>query len=127
MVNAETMSEWTIIITAKDKNQFICQIMKYALDFDPEVITIFFQIWIKKFYKAYENGLTSLLQYVISPKSINYEVILIILVSNSLNFELVSFFLDQTLGAGHSHSLYKYVNIQILEDVYILLCVKENG
>ena len=36
------MSEWTVIITAKDRNQFICQIMKYALDIDPEVITIFF-------------------------------------------------------------------------------------
>ena len=37
------MSEWTVIITAKDRNQFICQIMKYALDIVPDVITIFFQ------------------------------------------------------------------------------------
>ena len=37
------MSEWTVIVIAQDRNQFICQIMKYELDIDPEVKTIFFQ------------------------------------------------------------------------------------
>ena len=50
-----------------------------------------------KIHKAKENGLTTLLRYVTCPKSMNYEIILTIIVSNSLKFELVQFFLDQTL------------------------------
>ena len=34
----------------------------------------------------------------------NYEIILTIIVSNSLKFELVQFFLDQTLGGTDSSS-----------------------
>jgi hypothetical protein len=50
-----------------------------------------------KIHKAKENGLITLLRYVTCPKSMNYEIILTIIVSNSLKFELVQFFLDQTL------------------------------
>ena len=50
-----------------------------------------------KIHKAKENGLTTLLRYVTCPKSMNYEIILTIIVSNSLKFELVQFFFDQTL------------------------------
>ena len=45
-----------------------------------------------KIHKAKENGLTTLLRYVTCPKSMNYEIILTIIVSNSLKFELVQFF-----------------------------------
>ena len=61
-----------------------------------EVITEMFKICNKKF-KGNENGLTSLLQYVITPKSTNSEIIIPIIVTKSLKFELVPFFMNQTL------------------------------
>ena len=45
-----------------------------------------------------ENGLTSLLQDIITLKSTNYEIIMPMIVTKSLKFELVQFFMNKTLG-----------------------------
>ena len=73
-------------------------IKKHALEIYPDVITKMFQNLEAKIHKVNENGLKSLLWYVTYPSSINYEIIITIIVSNSLKFELVQFFLDQTLS-----------------------------
>ena len=50
-----------------------------------------------KIHKANENRLTSTIQYGFIPKSMNYEFIIPIVVSYSLKFQAVQFFMDQTL------------------------------
>ena len=52
---------------------------------------------IKKIHEASKNDLTSLLLYVVSPKSTNYEISVTIVVPNLLKFELVRYFFYQTL------------------------------
>ena len=76
----------------------ICWIKIYALNFDQKSSQKCSKICNKKFHKGNENGLTSLLQYVITPKSTNSEIIIPIIVTKSLKFELVPFFMNQTLG-----------------------------
>ena len=83
--------------SAKDHPQLIHRIKICALEINIDVITKMSQNLKAKIHKGKENGLTSLLWYVTYPKSIDYEIILTMIVSNSLEFELVQFFLDQTL------------------------------
>ena len=71
--------------TARDRPKFICRIKKQDL----EGITKIFQNWKSKIHKANKTELTSFLWYVITPKSMNYEIIAPMIVSNSLKCVIV--------------------------------------
>ena len=79
-------------ISAKDHPPLISCFKNCALEIDPDIISKIFQNLKAKIHKTNENGLTSLLWYVTYPKSMNYEIIVSIIVYNSLKFELVQFF-----------------------------------
>ena len=91
------MSESTVNIkAAKDRpNEFVGLRNTHL-----EVITEMSQNFKSKIPQRKLNGLTSPLQYVIIPKSISYEFIIPMIESNSLKFEVVQFFMDQTLDSN---------------------------
>ena len=91
--------------TAKDIPYSDCQIKKYALDIDPEVITKMLQNLKSKIHKANSFGLQSQQKSVFIHTSMNYDLIAPIIVSNSFKFKLVQFFLDQTLSVNFPSTL----------------------
>jgi len=90
-------------LSANDRPQLNCRIKICASEIVPDVITKMVQNLKAKIHEANKKELTSLLWYVTYPISMDYEISLTIMVSNSLKLELVHFFFGPDSGALVRH------------------------